>query len=146
MLAQEISADPQSPRNTKNKIYFLRGSQPLCYGDTCPFQNLVFQFPMPESRHSNQVNSYNYLDDYYETGFDYYGEADYFSTPPKSIFERILSNIPTLSERQAGIFPILLGPIFTGIFTLVAFSGKNLQQDFIMCYSQSVFIILHQYL
>ncbi len=30
MLAQEISADPQSPRNTKNKIYFLRGSQPLC--------------------------------------------------------------------------------------------------------------------
>ena len=114
---------------------------------------------MPERRHSNQVNSYNYLDDYYETGFDYYGEADYFSTPPKNSFERILSNIPTLSERQAGIFPILLGPIFsgigpiigpilgpifTGIFILVAFSGKNLQQDFILFYSQSFFTILHQ--
>ena len=86
---------------------------------------------MPERSHSDQLNYHNYLDDYYETGFDYYGEGDYFSTPPKNIFERILSNIPTLSERQAGIFPILLGPIFTGIFMLVAFSGKNLKQDFI---------------
>ena len=31
MLAEEISADPQRPRNTKNKFYFLRGSQSLCY-------------------------------------------------------------------------------------------------------------------
>ena len=30
LLAQEVSADPQGPRTTKNKIYFLRGSEPLC--------------------------------------------------------------------------------------------------------------------
>ena len=29
LLAQEVSADPQGPRTTKNKIYFLRGSEPL---------------------------------------------------------------------------------------------------------------------
>ena len=94
---------------------------------------------MPEHSHSDQVNSYNY-----RTGFDYYGEEDYFSTPPENIFERKLFNIPTLSERQAGIFPILLGPIFAGIFTLVAFSGETLHQDFILLYHQSFFTIIHQ--
>ena len=32
-LAQEVSADPQGPRTTKNEIYFLRGSEPLCKGE-----------------------------------------------------------------------------------------------------------------
>ena len=41
MLAQEISADPQSPRNNKKKIYFLRGSQPLCtVAAVCEFESL----------------------------------------------------------------------------------------------------------
>ena len=31
LLAQEVSADPQGPRTTKNKNYFMSGSEPLCY-------------------------------------------------------------------------------------------------------------------
>ena len=32
LLAQEVSADPQGPRTTKNKIYFLRGPSHCAWG------------------------------------------------------------------------------------------------------------------
>ena len=88
------------------------------------FSNLVFQTHIPRQSHTIVFDYYYYHDDVYKTGFDYYSEEDYFLPPPKNIFEKTFSKIPTLSERQAG--PVL-APLVAGVSGLVTFSGKNFQ-------------------
>ena len=88
----------------------------------------------------NHIVDYDY-DEYYYNGYyeNYYLESDYLprhdyfwqKQPSRNIFEKLFLKIkkfiigPILSERQAGIIPII-GPIFGGIFGLVSFAGTKL--------------------
>ena len=58
LLAQEVSADPQGPRTTKNKIYFLRGSEPLCQVAHVPRDQKSPRFPVKNYKYSDPYQSY----------------------------------------------------------------------------------------